>query len=380
MTPSVLYVSYGPMSGYATAGRRMLLALDGYGVDVCWTPAVFDPFNPLDLNASAVDPALAPLRTIRSEPDVLVCHTLPEHIPLLEHLRPPGGAMIAHTVWEAWQVQDHWPELLNLCDGVIVPTEWNAAAFRAADVSVPIGVVPHVAPTDVPDHSWLGPGELDLGSRFVVHCIATWSARKQPWLVVEAFARAFGHDDDAVLVMRTDATLEAGLVGPAGPPDKERLSSWTVATILHRHHPCGEVRLVHHVVTGAKIAALHERSDCWLSLPHSEGWDLGAFDAALAGTPVITTAYGGPLEYLDPASPLLVPGAEAAMPVLAHLSDGTWMDPDLDFAVRALQSVAQDSAEARTAAESHAASMRATFDPDAVARRFLDVLASMGVT
>ena len=169
VTPSVHYLSHGYVCGYGTAGRRLLLALDAHGVDVTWTPVQFDEACPVFPQEWPVDPALAPLRGRATRPDVMVIHSIPELIPALEPLRPPGGAIVAHTVWEHEQLQPHWPDLLNRCDGVIVPTEWNAEAFRAAGVTAPIGVVPHVAAVEAPDQMWLGPDGLDLGERFVVH-------------------------------------------------------------------------------------------------------------------------------------------------------------------------------------------------------------------
>lgn len=246
-------------------------------------------------------------------------------------------------------------------------------------MTVPIGVVPHAAASEPPDADWLGAAGLDLGDRFVVHSVANWTPRKQPALAIEAFARAFTRDDDAVLVMRTDRAIAATEPDPPGPPHRRRLTPWAVASILHRHAPCADVRLVHDIVTDAQLAALGARSNCWLSLPHAEGWDLGAFDAAVAGTPVITTAHGGPLEYLDPASPLLIAGSQSSMPPLAHLAHGTWVDPDLDAAVAALRSVAANPSAARDAAAAHARQLRRDHAPAAIAARFINTLADMGI-
>lgn len=379
MAPSIHYLSHGFVCGYGTAGRRLLLALDAHGVEVTWTPLVFDDANPVFPDGWAAEPSLARFRGRPTNPDVVVIHATPEMIPALEPLRPPGGAVVAHTVWEHEQLQPHWPALLNRCDGVIVPTSWNAEAFRAAGVTVPVGVVPHVAATDdhdPPDHGWLGPAGLDLGDRLVVHSIAAWTDRKQPEVSVEAFARAFTPDDDVVLVLKTDRTIGPGMPCLPGPPRRRNLTSWTTAAVLHRNHPAADVELVHDQLTYGQVAALHRRSDCWLSLPHSEGWDLGAFDAAVAGTPVVTTRYGGVLAYLDERSPLLIPGAEVPNPAVAGT---TWLAPDVDAAVEALRWVAADPGRARAAAEAHASTIGPRYAPRAVAQVFLDVLVEMGI-
>ncbi|CAN5441140.1 hypothetical protein BH10ACT1_BH10ACT1_33910 [soil metagenome] len=374
MAPAVHYLSHPFATGYGVAGRRLVLALVDLGVELSWTPIDFgldtwryDPARP-------VHPDLAPLRSRPIDADVVVVHAIPEVIPGIEHLRPPGAALVCHTVWEHVELQPHWPALLNRCDGVVVPTEWNAAAFADAGVTVPIAVVPHVASIDPEvDAAWLGPAGLDLGDRTVFHSLAAWNDRKQPGTTVDAFTRAFGPDDDVVLVLKTDQEIAHPLPAPPGPPGRRRLTSWSVATIVHRNHPAPDVRITHQSLSDAQVAALHRRSDCWLSLPHAEGWDLGAFDAATVGTPVITTDTPGPASYLG-GSPLLVPGAPAPNPAVAGT---TWVDPDLDAAIERLRAHHADPDPARRWAATHAVELRERYDPHAVAGQFLAAVSSM---
>lgn len=377
MPATVHYLSHPYATGYGVAGKRLVLALAGVGVDVRWTPIDFDADAPAYAADRPVPDDLAPHRRDPADAasaDVIVVHAIPEVIPALEHLRAHGAALICHTVWEHGELQPHWPALLDRCDGVVVPTAWNARAFAAAGVTVPIAVVPHVAVLDPPtDPAWLGPAGLDLGDRFVVHSIAAWNDRKQPAAAIDAFTRAFGPDDHVVLVVKTDREIGPSVPPPPGPADRRRLTSWTVASIVHRNHPAPDVRLTHDVLTDAQVAALHRRSDAWLSLPHAEGWDLGAFDAAGAGTPVITTVSPGPLTYLA-GSPLLVPGAVAAHPALP---DTTWLDPDVDAAVAALRSVRDRPATACAEAGARAEELRRRYAPAVVAERFLAALATM---
>jgi glycosyltransferase involved in cell wall biosynthesis len=54
------------------------------------------------------------------------------------------------------------------------------------------------------------------------------------------------------------------------------------------------------------IDALHARADCFVSLSRGEGWGLTAFDAGIAGTPVVITGWGGSPEFLPDGYPYLV--------------------------------------------------------------------------
>ena len=60
-------------------------------------------------------------------------------------------------------------------------------------------------------------------------------------------------------------------------------------------------------LSDGEMLALHERGDCFVSLARTEGWGLGTFDAARLGKPVVTTDYGGQLDFLDPALAWLAP-------------------------------------------------------------------------
>jgi len=379
----IRYVSHGYQTGYGEAARRIMLALVGQGIRVHWVPIQFEPEHPLipgHLTSSMTD--LEPLRRTAGDPDVVVIHAVPEVIPSLAITFGPGIPLVAHTVWEAVELPPHWPALLNACAGVIVPTSWNAQSFRGGGVSVPVAVVPHVVNTNDTDDAgdiddeWLGPLGVDVGDSFVVHSVASWSPRKAPWLTVEAYARAFKPQDDTVLVLRTNRNLDQGVPIPPGPPNRRRLTSWSVVQILHRHGPTGRVHLEHNLRSRPELNALQRRSDCWLSLPHAEGWNLGAFDAAAVGTPMVTTGYGGPSEYLTAGTPHLVPGRPMAAP---GLDGATWVDPDLDDAIEALRRVRSDPARARRAAQKEGERLRSAYAPTVVAQCFMDALAQMGI-
>jgi glycosyltransferase involved in cell wall biosynthesis len=149
-----------------------------------------------------------------------------------------------------------------------------------------------------------------------------------------------------------------------------------VAKILHHHGPTGRVHLEHRMRTRSELAALHRRSDCWLSLPHSEGWNLGAFDAAAEGTPVVTTGYGGPTEYLDADVSYLVPGQSMPSPDSLGAS---WVDPDIDSAVEALRSVWSDPQGHSVAALPQRDRLRRRYAPSVVAGAFMEFLGQIGV-
>lgn len=374
--PTVHYLSDHGFSGYSVAARRMMLGLDRIGATVHWTPLHWLPQDPI------LSPAGIPYQVDRPradpavQADVVVVHTTPEFLPALRRVLPPGPPLLLHVVWEFDRLPADWPALCNTADGLIVPTRWNAEAFAAAGVRVPILVVPHAHDygVDEPDGAWLD--SMCPPEDLLLHSIARWDLRKNPAHTVAAYARAFGPADATTLLLKTSAALEVWFPPQDRPAPYRFATSWSIAEVMHRHAPAPRL----HAVTGdlefAQIAGLHRRSDCWISLPHAEGWDLGCFDAAVHGCPVVTTAHGAPLEYLDPDLSYLVP-ARLAPSSLVPGAD--WAVPDLDVAVDMLRAIRADPQAAADRAALQAARLRREYDPARVATVFVEQLATLGL-
>jgi hypothetical protein len=100
---------------------------------------------------------------------------------------------------------------------------------------------------------------------------------------------------------------------------------------------------------------------------------LGAFDAAAHGNPVVTTGYGGHLDYLE-GSPYLVrfdtvPVHDpAGYPTYAP--NQHWAEPDLDHGAELLREVMAHRRQARAQAEALAGELLWRYRPAAVAAAF----------
>jgi glycosyltransferase involved in cell wall biosynthesis len=110
------------------------------------------------------------------------------------------------------------------------------------------------------------------------------------------------------------------------------------------------------VLDSAGIDLIHALGDCFVSLSHGEAWGLGAFEAATRGTPVITTAWGGHLDYLGDDWPGAVRCRLAPAPVWppyqpSYFPSQRWAEPDLDAAARLLRLHERDRAPMQLAAQ-----------------------------
>jgi glycosyltransferase involved in cell wall biosynthesis len=142
---------------------------------------------------------------------------------------------------------------------------------------------------------------------------------------LRAYARAFGPEDGATLVVRTSN-------GAQDVPALEELKLETDRA---------DVSVVDGPLAAAERQALLAISSCYLSLARSTELDLPALEAMAAGTPVVATGAG--LEVDDfvrvrsPAAPL--PDA-----FRTALSGDEWLEPDLDDAARLLRRVRDEPA------------------------------------
>jgi glycosyltransferase involved in cell wall biosynthesis len=232
---------------------------------------------------------------------------------------------------------------------VWVPSRWNAEVFRRSGVRPPVEVVPHCI--DLPDPSAIPPLAIDgvPEGAFVFYSIFHWHERKNPEGLLAAWLAAFSGQHDVVLVLKS--YFDWGRPGEPTDPDErsdaQRLED-EIAAFKKRmklaHYP--PIVPISDILGGADMRRLHRRGDAFVLLQRAEGWGLPHFEAAAMGKPVVTTAYGGPSDFLDADTAYLV--GHTLRPVWgmewSFFYSGTqrWAEPDLDQAIDQLRRVHGD--------------------------------------
>jgi hypothetical protein len=369
-----IYLSLDETSGYGVAADRCRSALEDNGVEVDWTP--FVPGGEWNLGYQP-PPALDPFRIPAARTDqVVVAHLVPEYLPAVRQ-RCPDAFLVGHTAWETDRIPDHWIRCLDAADLVVVPSQFSAQAIRSSPATVPVEVVPHVAPGEFSDVSrrWDGlPPDI-----FVFYTIAEWSERKAVFHSIEAYLRAFTARDPVLLVVKTSHHDRRGPPPPGRQTVEPGTSAWALTRLLAHHRNPAAVQLVTRELSDDDLRALHERGNCFVSLCRSEGWGLGAFDAAAYGNPVVTTGFGGHLDYLAGSHYLvrfeLVPVDDpAGYP--SYAPDQQWAEPDLDHGAELLRQVMTHREEAAVRAAALARELRWRYRPQTIAADFRSVVES----
>lgn len=388
----VKFVSWGDNTGYAIAGRAYVRALIDAGVNLTWTPML--PGQRTRQACTSSDWPCAKLARVcnrQIDYDTVVIHSVPDHFEeWIARERKPGRRILGYTVWELDQLPDAWPGILNQLDGVIVPCRWNAEVFRRCGVRVPIHVVPHLSQFEEIEH--VGEDEreavrqrLNPATRtsdlFTFYTVGVWSNRKSPGLVLQAYLQAFSANDPVHLVLKTSAldvsrTYRHWRNGfrRHHPPTRR-----TVARMLSRLRAAPSISLIDdESLSDGQLLALHETGDCFVSLTRTEGWGMGAFEAARLGKPVIMTGYGGQLDFLDPQQAHLVDyrmiRAEERGWGFTYRPTDLWAEPSVEHAAALMREVFEQREEARTRAARLAQRVAREFSCDATTGALLRAL------
>jgi len=405
MVSGLKYISLGEHSGYGEAGRAYLQGLFHAGIPLTWTPLVWDVrrgYTPLQrrvglpglCNLPVQDPKdawrippaaqgffapaqpgaldLRPLICRKIEYDTVIMHTVPEYWPRL--LRP-GKLNIGMTVWETTLIPPHWQDLLQLPDRLMVPSEFTREIFRQNGVTRPIDVIPHICapPGPAPAPEQLDRFRLDYqipSDRFLFYTINTWTPRKAVWHTLRAYLGAFTCHEPVALIVKTSER------GPRDyQADSLSATGLLVQEILAEYPEPAQVCCLNQELTHKQMQILHHIGDCYVSLTHSEGWGLGAFEAAALGKPVIMTNWGGHLEYLRPETSLLVD--YRLVPVQDRLGRASyhppqrWAQPDLRAAARWMRWVYEHPQQARQRAEALPGNIRDRFQESVTTNKLL---------
>jgi glycosyltransferase involved in cell wall biosynthesis len=255
-------------------------------------------------------------------------------------------------VW-AWELEDFPSSSVSAFD--LVDEVWVASDFELESIAPvapkpvrkhPPPVIVPPAPTDV-SRAQLGLPDDRFVFLFVYDFLST-AERKNPVGLINAYARAFGPDDGAVLLLKS-------INGD------QRMEQFERVRRAAEGRPDVIVRDAY--LPPELQNALLGHCDAYVSLHRSEGFGLDLAGAIGLGKPVIATGYSGNLEYMDHDTAYLVdydlvpvgPGNDPYPP------ESCWASPNLDHAAALMRSVVERPDEARERGCKAAASVATRF-------------------
>ncbi len=296
----VTYWAPAGNSGYSNAAKDYILGLDDLGVTLSYKYFRFDGTGSKD-EGSERGKQLNKLVNKKIDDNVVLIHSTPEHWEKIIK-ENPGKKIIGMTVWETDGLHPDWVPWINKVDTVIVPCEWNKKVFRDSGVTVNIEVVPHILKPQVDVMCEIDGLEEEY---YIFYTIGQESTRKGIMDSIKSYLNEFTSSDNVAFVVKS--------FGSNFSRNEQLILKSKIVKIVSLYKDPAKIILILDELSEEEISALHTIGDCYVSLCKSEGWGLGAFDAAGRNNTVIMTDYGGQLDFLNrcdnfkPVNYMLIP-------------------------------------------------------------------------
>jgi len=321
MTFSYRVVWKGPVnraSGLGIASREYVRALRRQGVEV----AVGTDRNRMIRNAK--------------KHKVLIYHHSPDTLDIRNE-RKQFQTIIVNTVWETTRIPKRWVGPINQADAVCVPSLHNKQALRNSGIKIPIYLVPH----GVHARSFT-PRKKKLPSkknreRFVFISVFGFQHRKNPEALLRAYWEEFSASDNVLLIIKTN--------GYAPYENKHWIRNriQTYKAGLNLRKSTAPIKIITGHIHAKSLRNLYARAHAFVLPTRGEGVGLPFLEAMASGLPVIATAWGGQMDFLNNKNAFLV-NYQLQPPVLSmnrrssisrqfcHLFAETgqlWAEPDI---------------------------------------------------
>lgn len=197
--------------------------------------------------------------------------------------RAAEGRSIGYSMLEVTGLPDDWVAGCNRMDEVWVPASFNVETFRSSGVTVPIEVMPLGV-----DPLYFNPAIAAerASESFTFLSVFEWGERKAPEMLLRAFAREFGPEEDVLLLLSVfnrdpQVDVRRAIAGLALPP------SARIVVMLNSEF------------AGYQMGALYRSADAFVLPTRGEGWGQPVLEAMACGLPVIATGWSGVADFLD---------------------------------------------------------------------------------
>lgn len=248
----------------------------------------------------------------RALPDVVLHHNYSEHF--ADAAFPDAGALAAVRTWDFGPYPPAWARRID--DAVDRLLVYSRAVRRHAIASgipaskvrvVPLGVDDAVFTPTGPTHP------LATTKRFRFLFVGAPVARKGADVLLEAYRRAFGPDDDVCLVIK-DHPHDLFYEGEA---IRDRIR----AAAADPHGPA--VEYLCELLPADGLAALYRSCDVGVFPYRAEGFCLPILEAMASGLPSIVPRFGAALDFCSARTSLLMPVRRISLPVGRSLAFNT---------------------------------------------------------
>lgn len=295
------------------------------------------------------------------EPSINLYHCIPPR-----YRRPPGKTKhFGLCVFETINLPSEWIGTMNNMDAIITASNFNKNVFENSGVKVPIHVIPHCFDPEAFNKNTKAPGKY---SQTTFISMGTWKKRKNWESLIKGWYAAFDPRQNVCLLIKTEKPEEL----KAMVQRVKRTSEWrskATAPIYCEENPICDFE---------DIPSILRKGDIYISASLGEGFGLSGLHAMALGIPVITTRFGGSLEYAKPdLCTYLEPAKYQSIPVMdaiPQLSNCIWPYISVSEIASKMREVLQNVKEREEKTQKAYKYVHENFSYDVIGKKFLEIL------
>lgn len=283
-------------TGYGTASREYVLALDRQGLDLKVETYTWGfHLTKADKYRNGRLDYLIRKAYAKDKQKILIYHIPPGNIDPKEEMKH-FHYRILNTVWETTKIPNNWLPLINKFDAVCVPCSQNIEAMKNGGVKIPIFLVPHGADTKKykPENKKLPLARAE--GKFIFVSVFDFLLRKNPEALLKAYWEEFNSKDQVVLLIKTYGT-KGGKLTDKILAYKKKLGFGDETAPLF---------IIEDILEEGQFRGIYTLGNVFILPTRGEGVGLPFMEALSSGIPVIATGWGGQMDFLNEENSFLV--------------------------------------------------------------------------
>jgi glycosyltransferase involved in cell wall biosynthesis len=236
---------------------------------------------------------------ISNKHKVLIYHHSPDTLNIRE-ARKHYKTIIINTVWETTRIPNRWRSTINQADAVCVPSFHNKWAMLNSGIRIPIFIVPHGVNTHIytPQQKKLPSKKMNVRFNFI--SVFGFQHRKNPEALLRAYWEEFSSTDNVLLIIKTNGY---------SPSENEhwirsRIQDYKAS--LNIRKSTAPIQIIARHLTSNSLRSIYAQGHAFVLPTRGEGVGLPFLESMASGIPVITTGWGGHMDFLTGKNSFLV--------------------------------------------------------------------------
>ncbi len=265
--------------------------------------------------------------------------------------------------WEESMFPSHWVDDFNKnLDCMSVMSKQVKKILIDSGVYLPIEVsglgVDHLEEVES-DHDF-----LVSKKRFSFLHISSCFPRKGIDILLRAYGLSFSSQDNVTLVIKTFPNIHNNVFKLLEEYKK-----------LNSNYP--DVNIIHHNLNDSEVKSLYKQCDVLVAPSYGEGFNLTVAEAMTLGIPVITTAWGGQMDFCNSSNSWLIDYVFEYSKTHFDLFDSVWAIPSFEHLAKLMKDIYSSSPSLILSKVDSAKQSISKFKWDNVAKNNVDFISNL---